>query len=97
MTFPEYHGGPSETQLRFLQALGHKGMVPRSRREASAWIARLRAGAKIPQRPTGRQTMTMARVQALRGVGYQGPLDVSPAIAEATYEYLSTHTEHRLP
>lgn len=84
----EYRGGPSETQLRFLQTLGYDGMVPRSRREASAWIARLRDGRKIPSKPTGRPTMSMARVRALRQVGYEGPLDVSPTIAEATYDYL---------
>lgn len=84
----EYRGGPSETQLRFLETLGYEGMVPRSRREASAWIARLRDGGEPPSKPTGRPTMTMGRVRALRQLGYDGPLDVSPGIAEATYDYL---------
>lgn len=96
VNYPEYHGGPSEAQLRFLQTLGHTGMVPRSRREAGAWIARLRAGKRPPVNPTGRPTMAMDRVRPLRDVGYQGPLDISPSIAEATLAYLRDPEEHRL-
>lgn len=91
---PSYRGGPTEAQLAALDAFGYRGMVPRTRREAGDWIARLRAGVRIHP-PKGRRTMTMATVRTLRGVGYRGPLDVSPEIARATFDYLST--EHRRP